>query len=490
MKYYKYAKERFKIYKKLKKYVISYGNYFDSYNKCKMTLNELSKKIKRCPKQTRAIVKQYLELVETEKDNINSFLTHGNVGNENQNHYDKDRKLEFYGEFKKYLEESTIDDTIVPAPWLDFYDWLDAKWECMPSVTTAWRWLSEHSLSYKAWIRTKRKWNRKLEGKQIKEDDLIAKLNKLALEIKKVKEPKPIKPFGMVWETDGCTHQWSPTHLYKHTIVGLIDYSGYMISAHSEPTETNNSYIKVFSEAFKKEGTPLLIKSDRRTGFCYDGLYETDLSKSLNDLGITMWCESHGQHKPMIEGSWNAVQNRLPRFLIANNIHTDEEFDEFVNSGKFVKWFNETFHRNPNSVENVCTKYPDATIDNMFIKSKNTKVYPGNLIKYHNQYFYPVNEGNERIILSTEKGSIVKIEVNLQNNQAKLKYRNEKYKLVKADPDLDAIDTDQVKNALENDTDMLILELQRQTNKMSSDINKLTRLIIESGNKELISKLP
>ncbi len=490
MKNYKYANVRFVIYKKLKNYVIDYANYVDPYNKRKITLEELAKKIKRCPKQTRKIVREFLALEESETGNINSFLTHGNTGNKNQKHYSEETKSEFFDVFKKYLDDSKVGDIIVPAPWLDFYDELGNKWECIPSVSTTWRWLSEVCLSYKAWNKTKRKWNRILDGKPIKQDDLIARLNKLALEIKKVKEPKPIKPFGMVWETDGCTHHWSPTHKHKHTIVGVIDYSGYMISAHSEATETNNAYIHVFTEAFKKEGAPLMIKSDKRTGFCYDGLYETDLSKSLNDIGVTMSCESYGQHKPMIEGSWHAVQLRLPRYLVANKILTDEEFDRFVNSGRFVKWFNQTFHRNPNSVENVCTKYPDATIDNMFIKTKQTKIYPGNLIRYNNEYFFPVNEGGQRIILSTEKGSIVRIEVNLRNNQAKLKYRNEKYELIKADPNLDAIDTDQVKNALENDTDMLILELQRQKNRLSSDINKLTRLIIESGNKELISKLP
>ncbi len=487
MKNHKYALNRFAIYKKLKKYVTSYGNYYDPYNKCKMTLNDLSKKIQRCPKQTRKLVREYLAL--NDKDNINSFITHGNVGNENQNHYSKETKIKLYEAYQNYLIESKVGDTIIQAPWLDFYDYIDAKWDCIPSVTTIWRWLSEHSLSCKAWITTKRKWNRMLEGKIIKEDDLIGKLNKMALETKKAKQPKPILPFGTFWETDGCTHYWLPTHKYKHTIVAVIDYSGYMISAHSERTETNNSYIHAFTEAFKKNGTPLCIKSDRRTGFCYDGLYDTDLSKALNNVGVTIACESYGQYKPMIEGSWHATQMRLPRYLAANEILTDEEFDEFVNSGRFVKWFNLTFHRNPNSVENVCTKFPDATIDNMFITSKNTKVYSGNLIKYKGEYFYPVNEGGQRIILSTEKGSIVKVEVNLRDHQAKLKYRNEKFTLIKADPDLDAIDTNQVKNALENDTDMLILELQRQTNQMSSDINRLTRLIIESGNKELISKL-
>lgn len=485
MKSVKYANKKLKVYKKLNKCVISYGHYYDSYQNKPLTLKEVATKIGYSTRRTRDLIKMFLN------EKPEEFLIHRNENNQNQNHYSKKFKDDFYSEYENYLESCRYgenEEEIILMPWLDFVDELESKWEIMPSVSTIWRWLSEITCSCMARIKTKRKWRQKLEGKVKPQPNIIDILTQSALNYKKIKEPKINRPFGEIWETDGCVHHWHPKHKYKHTVVAIIDSSGYMLSANSEYTETNRSYVKMFKKAFTKHGFPKLIKSDKRTGFCYDGLCNTDLSQCLNEHGITIGCESYGQYKPNIECAWKAVQNRLARYLNKHNIRTDEQFDNFVNNGGFVDWFNATFHRNPNTSINVTREVPEMTVNTMFVRTKNTRVMKGNLIKINNEFYYPINEKGQRIIMSNEKGSIIRIETNFENDQTFLKYRNQRFELKPANPNLDALDICQIKKALENEQEMLILELEQQTRELSFYNNQLKRLIIESGDEDLISK--
>ncbi len=377
------------------------------------------------------------------------------------------------------------------APWTSFVEYQEENSKPIPSYSTTWRWLSNKTVSPVAWKKTKRLFTMKSKGMFKEETELerlIAKHAKSSLEYNKRNQPRIIKPFGERLETDGCTHLWSEEHDHKLTIVGISDSCGLLLSAWCETTETNRGYIHIFKDVFKKYGFPLEIRSDRRTGFTCNGLYNTPLSSCLAEHDIIINCESYGQHKPNIERVWWTAQMRLPAYLKLHNINTEEEFIEFVNSGKFVEWYNKKFHKHADVSTSVFRKACETTIDTMFVKSHFTKVMQGNLIKHNNSFYYPITKEGRRMILNEEKGSCVKLEVNLDNNQAFLKYRNQRYTLVEANPYLDSLSIDQISNALENDTAMHIYELERETRTLTFQLNKLKSIILDSNNDELISK--
>lgn len=98
MKSVKYANKKLKVYKKLNKYIISYGHYYDSYQNKPLTLKEVATKIGYSTRQTRDLIKMFLN------EQPEKFLIHRNENNQNQNHYSKQFKEDFYSEYGNYIK--------------------------------------------------------------------------------------------------------------------------------------------------------------------------------------------------------------------------------------------------------------------------------------------------------------------------------------------------------------------------------------------------
>ncbi len=482
------------IYKRLRFYKFFKNNIFDIKNKHfrsprsgKITTISQAANILKCSTRT---VKNNLKVFQNYE--AKEFFTHKGVGNRNALVYNKeyDRKL-----VEKYIEFDNIgksDDKTIPFTIHHFLTEHDLE----GSESTIRRRLGKYVLGYFARKNTKRNFEKKKSSEIT--NPMLEKIIKKAFEFKVTKTHlKENLPFGQITEVDGCSNYWLPTSPIieerdrKATIHGMCDSSGYLLSAKIDWEETNNGYIALFTDVFTNYGAPSEIRGDKRTSFQYRGLQNTKIGQAINSLNINLRCESYGQFKANMERAWGATQPWLPKHLAIKGIRTYKQLFEYINEGDFVKDYNNYFNKQINlSKGNNFRKLFDQEIKAAFVVKESRTVKEGNFFKIDNQYYYPINNKGERVIMSEEnKHSTFKIYTDMIEGKMFIKIHNQKYYLKLADYTSDYIERESVLKALESDVNMIIYEQDKIIRMYKSEINKLQSMILNSSDYRLASSL-
>ena len=159
-------------------------------------------------------------------------------------------------------------------------------------------------------------------------------------------------------QTDGSLHDWLEGRGGKLTLIGLEDDATNFVSPDCllDNHETTFGYFKLFYNTFSKYGLPLSIYADRHTIFqayreptieeqLEHKKPETQVSRALRELGITLIPAGSPQAKGRIERLWGTFQDRFVSELRLANAKTKEEANEILK--KFIPQYNRRFIKKP-----------------------------------------------------------------------------------------------------------------------------------------------
>lgn len=264
----------------------------------------------------------------------------------------------------------------------------------------------EYILSPKANRSTKNRIKNELKStlEKIQTKKEITKINNTLLELE---EAHPRRPrctyFGEMQQMDASCHPWfGNTKTTLH--IAVDDATGTITGAWFTEQETLNGYYHVLQQILINYGIPYQFFTDNRTVFEYKLKNTTSDEKdtftqfgyACKQLGIDIITSSIPEAKGRVERMFNTLQSRLvPEFRLAN-ITTIEQANEFL--PKFLKKFNTKFALPINNIKSVFELQPDNEKINLTLAViSSRKIDNGSCLKYHNQYYLPVNKNGEPV---------------------------------------------------------------------------------------------
>ena len=160
-------------------------------------------------------------------------------------------------------------------------------------------------------------------------------------------------------QTDGSLHDWLEGRgTSKFTLIGLADDATNLAApdCRFDNHETIFGYFNLFYGTFSRYGLPLSIYADRHTIFqafreptleeqLEHKKPETQVSRALRELGITLIPAGSPQAKGRIERLWGTFQDRLVSELRLANATTKEQANEILK--KFIPQYNKRFTKKP-----------------------------------------------------------------------------------------------------------------------------------------------
>lgn len=255
-------------------------------------------------------------------------------------------------------------------------------------------------LSPKAKRSTKKAVKKELKALQ-SETKSKKKIAALQSSILALEDSHPRRPrcayFGEMLQMDASLHLWfGDTKTQLH--IAVDDATGAVLGAYFDEQETLNGYYHVLYQVLSSYGIPYQFFTDNRTVFEYKKKCETSVEKdtftqfgyACKQLGIDIQTSSIAQAKGRVERMFGTLQSRLPIELRLANVSSVEEANEFLNS--YIKKFNKQFALPTDSIKSVFETQPDNEKINLTLAVLSSrKIDNGSCLKYHNQYYLPVN---------------------------------------------------------------------------------------------------
>nr|WP_246451785.1 ISNCY family transposase [Alkalicella caledoniensis] len=220
-----------------------------------------------------------------------------------------------------------------------------------------------------------------------------------------IEDSHPRRPrcayFGEMLQMDASMHEWFggiKTHLH----VAIDDATGQMLGAYFDEQETLKGYYNVLNQVLTNYGIPYQFFTDNRTVFEYKRKYEkkkeasvekdtfTQFGYACKQLGIDIQTSSVPQAKGRVERVFGTLQSRLVVELRLRGVSSIEEANKFLYS--YIKKFNKRFALPIDSIKSVFETQPDNDKINLTLAViSSRKIDNGSCIKYHNEYYLPVN---------------------------------------------------------------------------------------------------
>lgn len=219
--------------------------------------------------------------------------------------------------------------------------------------------------------------------------------------------------FGEMLQMDASVHLWfgsTKTHLH----IAVDDATGQVVGAYFDEQETLHGYYNVLHQILTNYGIPYQFFTDNRTVFEYKRKNETSVEKdtftqfgyACKQLGIDIQTSSVPQAKGRVERMFGTLQSRLPVELRLAGVSSIEEANEFLNS--YIKKFNKQFALPIDSIKSVFETQPDGDNINLTLAVLSSrKIDNGSCLKYHNEYYLPVN--SRGIAVHYRKGTSVMV---------------------------------------------------------------------------------
>lgn len=203
--------------------------------------------------------------------------------------------------------------------------------------------------------------------------------------------------FGEMLQMDASLHPWFGD--FKSQLhIAVDDATGNIVGAFFDEQETLKGYYHVLHQILTIYGIPYQFFTDNRTVFEYRKRNETSVEKdtftqfgyACKQLGIHIRTSSVPQAKGRVERMFGTLQSRLPIELRLANITSIEEANKFLNS--YIKKFNKQFALPVNNIKSVFEVQPDNDKINLTLAVLSSrKVDNGSCLKYHKEYYLPVN---------------------------------------------------------------------------------------------------
>ena len=213
--------------------------------------------------------------------------------------------------------------------------------------------------------------------------------------------------FGEMLQMDASMHDWFggiKTHLH----LAIDDATGSLVGAHFDEQETLNGYYNVLHQVLSNYGIPYQFFTDNRTVFEYKRKNQkvnelsvekdtfTQFGYACKQLGIEIQTSSVPQAKGRVERVFRTLQSRLVVELRLAGVSSIEEANEFLYS--YIKKFNQRFALPIDSIKSVFETQPDKDKINLTLAVLSPrKIDNGSCLKYHNEYYLPVNANGSAV---------------------------------------------------------------------------------------------
>ena len=258
----------------------------------------------------------------------------------------------------------------------------------------------EHILSPKATRITRKAVKKELKDLQSKTK---SKKEVAAIEgsILDLEDAHPRRPrcayFGEMIQMDASEYIWFGD-VKAHLHIAVDDATGILVGAWFDTQETLNGYYHVLHQILNQYGIPYQFFTDNRTVFEYKLKKDSNVEKdtftqfgyACKQLGIDIRTSSVPQAKGRVERMNGTLQSRLPVELRLNSISSIEEANKFLNS--YIKKFNKRFALPCDNIKSVFEIQPNNEKLNLTLAVLSSrKIDNGSCLKYHNDYYLPVN---------------------------------------------------------------------------------------------------
>jgi len=209
---------------------------------------------------------------------------------------------------------------------------------------------------------------------------------------------------GLLIQIDATPFEWFNTN-EKFALHGAIDdATGKIVGLYITKNECLQGYFEVTRQILLNNGIPVSIYADRHSIFrspkadklsIEDQLAgkvvnDTQFSRAMNELGITLIPARSPQAKGRVERLWNALQSRLPTEFKIAGISTVNEANEFLLT--YITKFNEKFAVEPIDTEIAYRKIPEnISIDNILCFKQIRTIDNGSVFSFRNKTFQVVS---------------------------------------------------------------------------------------------------
>ncbi len=425
-----YLKKRARVFKLLSNY--TYDEKEPKTNKiCKhkttgifFSYKEISGILKLSLMQTRRVIKEYIQ-IQTKEQRVR-FVSHGNNNNQVRRKYDHDLETSISKYYQEFVEPlKTNEGLTVPFTIIDFILFLrnDKKLTDVSDSTIYRTLLKIGIISFYA----SRKIKKLMKKKLVRKENEFYKLMQEIIDFIPRKSCRKVqRNFGEIVELDGCVDEWIPGQ--KCYIHGAIDSSGYMLACSLDVEETNAGYSEMLLSLYQRYGIPNHFKTDKRSSF--SGVSTPKLKQIMESFGSTINSQSFPTHKPNIERSWFNMQRSLKAYLKWINIKTYDELKDWVQNN-LCDWYNQRFKKSRPTKSNF--KFIDPiTVKNKFVYSSVTRRCSHGIIKFENNYYYPVDSDGVRLTNIMQKVIVYR---NMLTDEIFTKFRSEQINLIQCSKD-------------------------------------------------------
>lgn len=209
--------------------------------------------------------------------------------------------------------------------------------------------------------------------------------------------------FGEMLQMDASVHLWfGDTKTQLH--IAVDDATGQIVGAYFDEQETLKGYYNILHQVLTDYGIPYQFFTDNRTVFEYKRKNQTSVEKdtftqfgyACKQLGIEIQTSSVPQAKGRVERMFGTLQSRLPVELRLAGVSSIKEANKFLYS--YLEKFNKKFALPIDSIKSVFETQPGNDKINLTLAVLSSrKIDNGSCLKYHNEYYLPVNANGSAV---------------------------------------------------------------------------------------------
>ena len=242
--------------------------------------------------------------------------------------------------------------------------------------------------------------------------------------------------YGDLVQIDGSPHDWFEGRAPKCTLLVFVDdATGKLMQLYFEPEESTHGYMTATRHYLEKHGLPLAFYSDRHGIFRVNtkeaktGTGETQFSRAMRELDITLINANSPQAKGRVERANGVLQDRLVKELRLKSISDIVTANQFL--PEFVEDYNRRFSVAPVSpVDAHRQTIPNSKTLDLILSQRHQRTITKNLEVHYKNIIYQIQTESKSY---TMRGG--KVEISDNDGNVTLIYKNHElnYKVYKKD---------------------------------------------------------
>lgn len=225
---------------------------------------------------------------------------------------------------------------------------------------------------------------------------------------------------GLLIQMDATPHEWFGTG-EKYALHGAIDdATGKIVGLYLTKNECLMGYWEVTRQIIRNHGIPVSLYTDRHAIFLSTPaakltiedqlagkvINDTQFSRAMKELGITVIPARSPQAKGRVERLWETLQSRLPVEFKLAGIFTIDQANEFLLT--YIPLFNQMFSVEPtNAISAFRPVSKKLNIDMVLCVKLTRSVDAGGVFSFYNRHFKVVTKPDLPLLPPKAKVSVL-----------------------------------------------------------------------------------